>query len=170
MFKSRYYKNSNYREYTEEEKQAYKEEKEKERLKNDIIVFEFEKSYLFNMREYKEDILKVEFIYRADKVAAIKSLNTKEKIAIYDSDIKCWYIKLNKLNDYTVFNKAFTNFDIRFLHYDMRPEDLIKYEELIKNIYALIRKNGFEKMNSINLEDKLNNDLLEAKHILANRN
>ena len=169
MFKTRYYKNTNYREYTEEEKREYKERKEKERLENDIIIFNFEKSYLFNMREYKEDILKVEFTYRADKVAAVKSLNVNEKVAVYDADLKCWYIKLNKLNDYTLFSKAFTNFDIRFLHYDMCAEDLIKHEELIKNIYSLIRKNGFEKMNSLELEDTLNSDLLKAKQIIADR-
>lgn len=167
MFKSRYYKKV--KEYTEEEKQAYREQKEKERLENNIIVFNFEKSYLFNMREYKEDILKVEFVYRADKVAAVKSLNTQEKIAIYDADIKCWYIKLNKITDYAVFNEAFSNFDIRFLHYDMCAEDLIKYEELIRNIYSLMKKNGIEKINSLNIEDTLNNDLLKAKQLISDR-
>ena len=118
MFRSRYYKKSNYKEYTEEEKKIYKEQKEKERLEDNSITFTIEEDYKDDFRKYLniDDIVIVaEFQYREDKVSSIKKLNSNErKIAHYDSDLKCWVIELKKIN-IEEFKNIFKPFDIKVI-------------------------------------------------------
>lgn len=135
MFKSRYYKKV--KEYTEEEKQAYREQKEKERLENNTIIFTLEKKYSDDFVKYlniDKAVLVAEFQYRADKVAAVKSLNSKERIVYYDPNSKCWIIELNKIN-IEDFKKIFSDFNIIINLDTVFTRDIIKENwEILSNL------------------------------------